>query len=83
MTSTNRRDARFFTRHDTRFFTTTIYLSLVGLLSTLASLWVLSDGVEGRALLWITWLSLLGAFVALPSSIILSRRLFGEPGMRA
>lgn len=74
MTSTNRRDMRLFT--------TTIYLSLVGLLSTLGSLWVLTHGVEGRALLWVTWLSVLGAFVALPGSILLARRLSPSPVLR-
>lgn len=67
MTSTSRRDLRFFT--------TTIYLSLVGLLSTAGSLWVLTHGVGDRALLWVTWLSVLAAFVALPTAILVARRV--------
>lgn len=54
---------------------TSIYLSLVGLFSTAASLWVLSRDVDDGALLWVTWLSVLGAFVALPLSILSTRRL--------
>lgn len=58
----------------TRMFSCVVYLSLVGLFATLASMWVLSHEVGGRALLWITWLSVLGAFVALPTSIVVIRR---------
>lgn len=57
-----------------RLFATSVYLSIVGVFSTTASLWVLSNGVPGRALVWITWLSVLGAFVALPTSLALVRR---------
>lgn len=49
-----------------RLVTTSVYLSIVGLFSTLGSLWVLSDNVRGQALLWVTWLSVLGAIVAVP-----------------
>lgn len=57
-----------------RLITTSVYLSLVGLFSTLASLWVLTNNVRGEALLWITWLSVLGAFVALPIALLLVSR---------
>lgn len=58
-----------------RLLSIATYLSLVGLFSTAGSLWVLSHGVDGRALLWVSWLSVLGAFVALPTSILTVRRL--------
>lgn len=61
--------------HGLRLLSTSIYLSLVGLFSTASSLWVLTREVEGPALLWVTWLSVLGAFVALPASILAARRL--------
>lgn len=62
-------------RHGLRLLSTSIYLSLVGLFSTASALWVLSREVEGSALLWVTWLSVLGAFVALPASMLAARRL--------
>lgn len=60
---------------------TTVWLSVVGLFSTLASAWVLTHEVGGQALTWITLLSVTGAFVALPTSIVIVRRL-GERGLR-
>lgn len=57
-----------------RFITTSLYLSLVGLTTTLASLWVLTNNVRGQALLWITWLSVLGAFVAFPVALLIAGR---------
>ncbi|NLH80077.1 MAG: hypothetical protein GX458_04425 [Phyllobacteriaceae bacterium] len=62
-------------RHGLRLLSTSIYLSLVGLFSTASSLWVLTREVDGNALSWVTWLSVLGAFVALPTSILAARRL--------
>lgn len=57
-----------------RLITTSIYLSLVGLTTTQASVWLLSDNVRGQALLWITWSSVLGAFVAFPVALLIVDR---------
>lgn len=62
-----------------RLFGCTIYLALVGLFAMLATLWALGNVTDGRSLLWITWLSVLGAFVALPTSIVVIRRCAGVP----
>jgi len=55
------------TRFDgVRLITTSVFLSLVGLSSTLGSMWVPTHDVRGQALHWVTWLSVLGAVVAVP-----------------
>ncbi len=51
----------------------TVYLSLVGLFSIVAATWVFANVTDGRPMLWITWLSVLGAFVALPTSMAVTR----------
>ena len=63
-----------------RLITTSVHLSLVGLFSTLGSMWVLMNNVRGQALLWVTWLSVLGAVVAIPVALsLVSRRADGPP----
>ena len=57
-----------------RLITMSVYLSLVGLFSTLGSMWVLTNNVRGQALLWVTWLSVLGAVVAFPIALSVVNR---------
>lgn len=66
-------------RSGLRLLSTSIYLSLVGLFSTASSLWVLTRELGGSALPWVSWLSVLGAFVALPASMLAARRLAETP----
>ena len=57
---------------------TSIYLSIVGLASLAASVWVLARDLQGDAPGWITWLSVLGAVVALALSMGVVRRWEGQ-----
>lgn len=66
-------------RRHLRFLSTSIYLLVFGFFSTIGSLWVLAHGVDGRALPWVVWLSVLGAFAALPTSILAARHLRADP----
>ena len=62
-----------------RFVTTSLGLAAIGLVATLASVWVLTETVHGRALFWAAWLSVLGAFVAVPiTTLLASGRGSGE-----